>query len=222
MKTLALTLIVAFSALVVRSQDQTPVSPESGGLAHLSPLLRAQEIADSGAIPLPSSAGVLFDNAPLRDGSHMEFHGGYPMLSDNTGPLFGRVGVTLGGTLKFSYTNEGRVGNLLGMVRPTNTWEMRAQILGEDQPFPLAAWIRGNAGWDEEYLWANDIWPRIPSFYANDVMGVRYQYNSVALGLTVQRRFTDALVLNASFGVQRLRVRQFLPLPQCQSPRAQD
>ena len=206
MKTLALALIVSFSSLVVRSQNETPATPgENLGAYDLW-----AEKADSGSIPLPPSAGFLFDNAPLREGTHVELHGGYPMLNDNTGPVFGRIGITLGGTLKLSYTNEGRLGNVLGMVRPMNTWEMRGQILGQDQPFPLASWIRGNLGWDQENLRANDLWPRVPSFYGNNVMGVRYQYNTAALGLTVQRRLTDALALNVSIGVQRLQIRNFL------------
>ena len=175
------------------------------------PLLQGQELPDSGSFRPVPAAGFLLDNAPLREGYHMDLHGGYPVLNDNTSPVFGRIGVTIAGTLRFTYSNEGRVGNLLGMVRRMNTLEMRGQVLGEDQPVTLAAWIRGNVGWEQEDLGPNDIWPKIPSFYANDCIGVRYQYATTALGLTAQRRFTDAFTLNVSVGLQRLQVRGFLP-----------
>ena len=132
MRTLALILIVSFSGLVARSQDQTPVNLINGGLAH--PLLG--------------------ENSAVPAGYTLSFGAGYPVFGDYTLPVFARAGLGLGGVLKLTYSNEGVVGNMFGVTQPADTWDARIQLSQSTDVLPaMSLWARGTIGWKGGGFW---------------------------------------------------------------------
>ena len=186
MKTLALALIVSLSSLVSRSQNETPVNPTDGGLSH----------------------PFLGENCTVPAGYTLSFGAGYPVFGNSSLPLFARAGLGVGGVLELTYSNEGFVGNMLGVTRPVDAWDARIQLSQASGVMPaMTLWALGTIGWTREDFGAYDLWGKYPTYFNFGVDGARYEYSGTSLGLSFERRFEDALSLSVSGGVENLRSR---------------
>jgi hypothetical protein len=146
--------------------------------------------------------------APVPEGYGIGMSAGYPIFGDYRMPVMGRFQLSLAGALELGYSNEGYVGNAVGMTRPADSWGAKLQILRQQEMLPsVTLWARGTIGWQNEDLGAYDLWASIPSFYSYGVVGARYEFMSTTAGVAVERTFGDKLSVDFSLGMQQLQSR---------------
>jgi hypothetical protein len=186
MKTTALVFIIVLTAHISLGQTDSCQNP------------------DSGILEAPSIGG----NSPVPEGYRLDIAGAYPVFGDYTVPLYGRIDICMAGVLQIGYSNEGYIGNLIGVTRSCNSWDAKVQILRQRDQLPsVALWIRGTIGWQKESLGENDLWGRVPANRFFGVLWTHYEFNSTALGLTMEPGLGENVALNLSVGYREMESR---------------
>jgi hypothetical protein len=165
----------------------------------------------SGPIP---DRGILANpfigsNAPVPLGYRFDIAAASPVYgSTNNMSLFGWTSLSLAGVLQLGYRNEGYVGDLVGVTRACPGWDAKIQILRKREELPsLALWMSGTIGWQKESLGANDLWGNVPANSFFEVLWTQYEFNSTAVGLTMEPGFGDNIAVNLSIGYRELESR---------------
>ena len=149
---------------------------------------------------------------PVAEGYEIDVSAAYPVFQEYAGPVSARVLLTLAGALQLGYSNEGNVGNLLGMTRPANSWDAKISLIRQRDLIPsLALWVRGTFGWQSENLTANDFLGRFlySDNYDRWYTMFQYEFNSTAVGLTLGEDLGDNLAVNISGGYHEVETRNF-------------
>ena len=145
------------------------------------------------------------NNSPVPDGYTFRCAAGYPVYGDDRMPVIGRFSLGLAGVLELGYSNEGYIGNPIGMTRPANSWDAKIQIFKQREELPsVALWARGTIGWQNEDLGAYALWAVLPSFFNFGVVGTRYEFSSMTVGLSMAPGLGKWITMNLSVGYQEL------------------
>jgi hypothetical protein len=165
-------------------------------------LSAGQTLYSSGERGVVPAIPFFGSNFPVADGYNVDVSAGYPVFQDYAGPVSARVYLTLAGALQLGYTNDGYIDNPIGMTRPANSWDAKVLLLRQRDLLPsVALWVRGTFGWESENLTANDFLTRYwGDEYDRWYTWFHYEFNSTAVGLTMEEEFGENFAFNFSVG----------------------
>jgi len=147
-------------------------------------------------------------NSVVPQGFKFDIAAASPVYGDMNVPVYAWTSLSLAGVIQVGYSNEGYIGNLVGLTRACPGWDAKIQILRQREELPsVALWIRGTIGWQKEELGANDLWGKVPANSFFDVLWTHYEFNSTAAGITFEPGLGENIALNLSVGYRELESR---------------
>jgi hypothetical protein len=146
----------------------------------------------------------------VPQGTSITYAAAHPVFGDNDFPVLGYAAIGFSGVFQLSYGNEGAVANVLGVVRPAQSWGAKLQILPRREQYPaIALFIRSTIGWQLQYFGANDIENKIPELIIRGFNGTLYECANTSAGIAAESQLNDVLALRFTLGVQELQSRNF-------------
>jgi hypothetical protein len=143
-------------------------------------------------------------SATVPQGYSLEFAVAYPPYSSRNYPAFGHISAGLSGVLQVSFGNDEVVSNMIGMIRPMNSWGLKLQVLSRREQLPsVALWVRSALGWQGDFLQSSDLWPKSPPPFEH-LGGTQYEFTSTSAGVALEPGISEALDVNVSLGVREL------------------
>ena len=146
-------------------------------------------------------------SATVPQGYSLDFSGAYPLYSSRSYPVFGHITAGVSGVLQVSYSNDEVVSNMMGLVRPMNSWGLKLQVLSKREQLPsVALWVRSALGWQGDFLQSTDLWPKSPPTF-DHLSGTQYEFTSTSAGVALEPGISKALDVNVSLGLRELESR---------------
>jgi hypothetical protein len=173
--------------------------------ALLLQVVRGQEKSVAQGNPLETAFTTV--SATVPQGYSLDFAVAYPPYSSRNYPVFGHISAGLSGVLQVSFSNDEVVSNMIGMIRPMNSWGLKLQVLSKREQLPsVALWVRSALGWQGDFLQSNDLWPKRPPPFEH-LGGTQYEFTSTSAGVALEPGISEALDVNVSLGVRELESR---------------
>lgn len=146
-------------------------------------------------------------SATVPQGYSLDFSGAYPLYSNRSYPIFGHITAGVSGVLQVSYSNDEVVSNMIGLIRPMNSWGLKLQVLSKREQLPsVALWARAALGWQGDFLQSTDLWPKSPPAFEH-LAGTQYEFTSTSAGVALEPGISEALDVNVSLGLRELESR---------------